>query len=150
MLWRHYFWTGTPTGRPKDIGVRIVYWKWCDNPAKVTVWYSLKPAQCSIWPDVSPSGVFPLHQPPPFMPFRHHSSTPPLQAQLVDLRSELTEAKAERAAIEREVHDQLLQLHALQLQLHAKQGQAEDSDSIKDRLVSRRRKSCSQHSDSMN
>ncbi|KAI3364014.1 hypothetical protein L3Q82_010779 [Scortum barcoo] len=59
---------------------------------------------------------------------------PLLWAQLVDLRSELTEAKAERAAIEREVHDQLLQLHALQLQLQAKQGQAEDSDSIKDRL----------------
>lgn len=57
------------------------------------------------------------------------------QAQLVDLRSELTEAKAERAVVEREVHDQLLQLHALQLQLHAKQGQAEESDSIKDRLV---------------
>ncbi|XP_070782021.1 Golgi-associated PDZ and coiled-coil motif-containing protein isoform X2 [Enoplosus armatus] len=57
-----------------------------------------------------------------------------LEAQLVDLRSELTEAKAERATVEREVHDQLLQLHALQLQLHAKQGQAEDSDSIKDRL----------------
>ncbi|XP_034756301.1 Golgi-associated PDZ and coiled-coil motif-containing protein isoform X1 [Etheostoma cragini] len=57
-----------------------------------------------------------------------------LEAQLVDLRSELTEAKAERKVIEREVHDQLLQLHALQLQLHTKQGQAEDSESIKDRL----------------
>ncbi|KAG7509395.1 Golgi-associated PDZ and coiled-coil motif-containing protein isoform X1 [Solea senegalensis] len=57
-----------------------------------------------------------------------------LEAQLVDLRSELTEAKAERAVVDREVHDQLLQLHALQLQLHAKQGQAEDSDTIKDRL----------------
>uniref|UniRef100_G3NQS7 Golgi-associated PDZ and coiled-coil motif-containing protein n=1 Tax=Gasterosteus aculeatus TaxID=69293 RepID=G3NQS7_GASAC len=57
-----------------------------------------------------------------------------LEAQLVDLRSELTEAKAERKVIEREVHDQLLQLHALQLQLHPKQGQAEDSDSIRDRL----------------
>ncbi|XP_051234539.1 Golgi-associated PDZ and coiled-coil motif-containing protein isoform X6 [Dicentrarchus labrax] len=57
-----------------------------------------------------------------------------LEAQLVDLRSELTEAKAERAVVEREVHDQLLQLHALQLQLHAKQGQAEESDSIKDKL----------------
>lgn len=63
------------------------------------------------------------------------SSISLLQAQLVDLRSELTEAKAERAAVERELHDQLLQLHALQLQLHAKQGQAEDSDTIKDRLV---------------
>uniref|UniRef100_A0A672ZBJ2 Golgi-associated PDZ and coiled-coil motif containing n=1 Tax=Sphaeramia orbicularis TaxID=375764 RepID=A0A672ZBJ2_9TELE len=58
-----------------------------------------------------------------------------LEAQLVDLRSELTEAQAEREVVEREVHDQLLQLHALQLQLHAKQGQSEDSESIKDRLV---------------
>ncbi|XP_077567699.1 Golgi-associated PDZ and coiled-coil motif-containing protein isoform X2 [Stigmatopora nigra] len=57
-----------------------------------------------------------------------------LEAQLLDLRSELTDAKAERAVVEREVHDQLLQLHALQLQLHAKQGQAPDSDAIKDRL----------------
>lgn len=57
-----------------------------------------------------------------------------LEAQLVDLRSELTEAKAERAVVEREVHDQLLQLHALQLQLHAKQGQNEESDSIKERV----------------
>ncbi|XP_068199299.1 Golgi-associated PDZ and coiled-coil motif-containing protein isoform X5 [Antennarius striatus] len=57
-----------------------------------------------------------------------------LEAQLVDLRSELTEAKAERTVVEREVHDQLLQIHALQLQLQAKQGQVEDSDSIKDRL----------------
>uniref|UniRef100_A0A8D3BXN9 Golgi-associated PDZ and coiled-coil motif-containing protein n=1 Tax=Scophthalmus maximus TaxID=52904 RepID=A0A8D3BXN9_SCOMX len=58
-----------------------------------------------------------------------------LEAQLVDLRSELTEAKAERVVVEREVHDQLLQLHTLQLQLHAKRGQAEDSDTIKVRLV---------------
>ncbi|KAM4633729.1 Golgi-associated PDZ and coiled-coil motif-containing protein isoform 2-T2 [Polymixia lowei] len=57
-----------------------------------------------------------------------------LEAQMVDLRSELTDVQAERAVVEREVHDQLLQLHAIQLQLHSKQGQAEDSDSIKDRL----------------
>ncbi|XP_030578187.1 Golgi-associated PDZ and coiled-coil motif-containing protein isoform X2 [Archocentrus centrarchus] len=57
-----------------------------------------------------------------------------LEAQLVDLRSELTEAKAARAVAEREVHDLLLQLHALQLQLHVKQGQAEESDTIKDKL----------------
>lgn len=55
----------------------------------------------------------------------------------MDQRSELTEVKAERAVMEREVHDQLLQLHSLQLQLYAKQGQAEDSDTIKDRLVGR-------------
>lgn len=59
------------------------------------------------------------------------------QAQLVDQRSELTEVKAEREVMEQEVHDQLLQLHSLQLQLYAKQGQAEDSDTIKDRLVGR-------------
>ncbi|XP_037100147.1 Golgi-associated PDZ and coiled-coil motif-containing protein isoform X2 [Syngnathus acus] len=57
-----------------------------------------------------------------------------LEAQLLDLRSELSDAKAERAVVEREVHDQLLQLHALQLQLHAKEGQVPDSESIKDRL----------------
>ncbi|XP_028295973.1 Golgi-associated PDZ and coiled-coil motif-containing protein isoform X2 [Gouania willdenowi] len=57
-----------------------------------------------------------------------------LEAQLVDLRSELTEAKAERTVMEKEVHDLLLQLHSLQLQLHNKHGQAEDSDTIKDRL----------------
>lgn len=67
---------------------------------------------------------------PPFF-----SSTPLLQAQLVDLRSELTEVKSERTVLEREVHDQLLQLHALQLQLHAKQCQADDSGTIKDKLV---------------
>ncbi|KAF7656538.1 hypothetical protein LDENG_00039970 [Lucifuga dentata] len=57
-----------------------------------------------------------------------------LEAQLVDLRSELTEAQAERTAFEREVHDQLLQLHAVQLQLQARQSQADDSDSTKGRL----------------
>ncbi|XP_032440961.1 Golgi-associated PDZ and coiled-coil motif-containing protein isoform X1 [Xiphophorus hellerii] len=58
-----------------------------------------------------------------------------LEAQLVDLRSELTEAKSERTVVEKEVHDLLLQLHSLQLQLNAKQGQVEDSDIIKDRLL---------------
>lgn len=55
-----------------------------------------------------------------------------LQAQLLDLRSELTEAKAERSVLEREIHDQLLQLHALQ---HAKSGQVENSDTTKDKVV---------------
>ena len=58
-----------------------------------------------------------------------------LQAQLVDLKSELAETQGEKAVVEREVHDQLLQLHAMQLQLSAKAGQAVDSDSIKDRMV---------------
>ncbi|GAA6075316.1 Golgi-associated PDZ and coiled-coil motif-containing protein isoform X1, partial [Tachysurus ichikawai] len=55
-------------------------------------------------------------------------------AQLVDLRSELTDAQAEKTVVEKEVHEQLLQLHTLQLQLHAKAGQTVDSSSIKDRM----------------
>lgn len=57
------------------------------------------------------------------------------QAQLVDLKSELTDAQAEKVVVEKEVHEQLLQLHALQLQLHARAGQTVDSSSIKDRMV---------------
>ncbi|NXS07519.1 GOPC protein, partial [Neodrepanis coruscans] len=59
-----------------------------------------------------------------------------LEAQLVDLKSELTETQAEKAVLEKEVHDQLLQLHAVQLQLHAKTGQSVDSGAIKAKLVS--------------
>ncbi|XP_051501379.1 Golgi-associated PDZ and coiled-coil motif-containing protein-like isoform X2 [Myxocyprinus asiaticus] len=57
-----------------------------------------------------------------------------LEAQLVDLRSELTDVQAEKAVVEKEVHEQLLQLHAMQLKLQAKAGQMVDSDSIKDRM----------------
>ncbi|KAM6354608.1 Golgi-associated PDZ and coiled-coil motif-containing protein isoform 3-T3 [Podargus strigoides] len=57
-----------------------------------------------------------------------------LEAQLVDLKSELTETQAEKAVLEKEVHDQLLQLHAVQLQLHAKTGQNVDSGAIKAKL----------------
>ncbi|NXV09787.1 GOPC protein, partial [Cettia cetti] len=57
------------------------------------------------------------------------------QAQLVDLKSELTETQAEKAVLEKEVHDQLLQLHAVQLQLHAKTGQNVDSGAIKAKLL---------------
>ncbi len=53
----------------------------------------------------------------------------------MDLRSELTDVQAEKAVVEKEVHEQLLQLHAMQLKLQAKGGQAVDSDSIKDRMV---------------
>ncbi|NXG50637.1 GOPC protein, partial [Psilopogon haemacephalus] len=60
-----------------------------------------------------------------------------LEAQLVDLKSELTETQAEKAVLEKEVHDQLLQLHAVQLQLHAKTGQSVDSGAIKAKLVSK-------------
>ncbi|XP_040522584.1 Golgi-associated PDZ and coiled-coil motif-containing protein isoform X2 [Gallus gallus] len=57
-----------------------------------------------------------------------------LEAQLVDLKSELTETQAEKAVLEKEVHDQLLQLHAVQLQLHAQTGQNVDSGAIKAKL----------------
>ncbi|EFB30187.1 hypothetical protein PANDA_017039, partial [Ailuropoda melanoleuca] len=59
-----------------------------------------------------------------------------LEAQLVDLKSELTETQAEKVVLEKEVHDQLLQLHSIQLQLHAKTGQSVDSGTIKAKLVS--------------
>lgn len=58
------------------------------------------------------------------------------KAQLVDLKSELTETQAEKVVLEKEVHDQLLQLHSVQLQLHAKTGQSVDSGTIKAKLVS--------------
>ncbi|XP_051780636.1 Golgi-associated PDZ and coiled-coil motif-containing protein isoform X2 [Erpetoichthys calabaricus] len=57
-----------------------------------------------------------------------------LEAQLVDMKSELVEVQAEKAVFEKEVHDQLLQLHAVQLQLHSKTGQNVDSGSIKAKL----------------
>ncbi|KAJ8396225.1 hypothetical protein AAFF_G00020920 [Aldrovandia affinis] len=57
-----------------------------------------------------------------------------LEAQVVDLKSELTDVQAEKVVVDREVHDQLLQLHAIQLQLHAKTGQSVDSGSIKAKL----------------
>ncbi|XP_021060335.1 Golgi-associated PDZ and coiled-coil motif-containing protein isoform X1 [Mus pahari] len=57
-----------------------------------------------------------------------------LEAQLVDLRSELTESQAEKVVLEKEVHEQLLQLHSTQLQLHAKTGQSVDSGAIKAKL----------------
>lgn len=59
--------------------------------------------------------------------------TASVQAQLLDLRSELTEAKADRSVVERELHEQLLQLHALQLQ--AKCGPAENSEASKNKVV---------------
>ncbi|KAM8953541.1 Golgi-associated PDZ and coiled-coil motif-containing protein isoform 1-T1 [Pelodytes ibericus] len=57
-----------------------------------------------------------------------------LEAQIVDLKSELTETQAEKVVLDKEVHDQLLQLHAVQLQLHAKTGQSVDSGAIKAKL----------------
>uniref|UniRef100_A0A8C5QKN8 Golgi-associated PDZ and coiled-coil motif-containing protein n=1 Tax=Leptobrachium leishanense TaxID=445787 RepID=A0A8C5QKN8_9ANUR len=60
-----------------------------------------------------------------------------LEAQLLDMKSELTLTQAEKVVLEKEVHNQLLQLHAVQLQLHAKTGQSVDSGAIKAKLVSR-------------
>ncbi|XP_069742930.1 Golgi-associated PDZ and coiled-coil motif-containing protein [Narcine bancroftii] len=57
-----------------------------------------------------------------------------LEAQLLDMKSELIDTQAEKVVLEKEVHDQLLQLHAVQLQLHAKTGQIVDSGSIKAKL----------------
>ncbi|XP_018118755.1 Golgi-associated PDZ and coiled-coil motif-containing protein isoform X1 [Xenopus laevis] len=57
-----------------------------------------------------------------------------LEAQLLDMKSELTEVQAEKAVLDKEVHDQLLQLHAVQLQLHSKTGQNVDSGAIKAKL----------------
>ncbi|XP_030054406.1 Golgi-associated PDZ and coiled-coil motif-containing protein isoform X2 [Microcaecilia unicolor] len=58
-----------------------------------------------------------------------------LEAQLVDLKSELTEAQAEKAVLDKEVHDQLLRLHAIKLQIHAISGQSVDSGVIKAKMV---------------
>ncbi|MGH0157808.1 UNVERIFIED_CONTAM: hypothetical protein FKN15_034407 [Acipenser sinensis] len=57
-----------------------------------------------------------------------------LEAQVVDMKSELSEAQGEKIVVEKEVHDQLLQLHAIQLQLHSKTGQNVDSSCIKAKL----------------
>jgi hypothetical protein len=58
-----------------------------------------------------------------------------LQAQIVDLRSELCEVRATKSILDREVHNLLLQLHACQLQLHMKNGVVVDSADIKAKLV---------------
>ncbi|XP_041109045.1 Golgi-associated PDZ and coiled-coil motif-containing protein-like isoform X2 [Polyodon spathula] len=57
-----------------------------------------------------------------------------LEAQVVDMKSELSEAQGEKIVFEKEVHDQLLQLHAIQLQLHSKTGQNVDSSCIKAKM----------------
>ncbi|XP_061423875.1 LOW QUALITY PROTEIN: Golgi-associated PDZ and coiled-coil motif-containing protein [Lethenteron reissneri] len=57
-----------------------------------------------------------------------------LEAQLIGLRSELSEAMASKVVLDKELRDQLLQLHAVQLQLHAHSGQSVDSSNIKAKL----------------
>ncbi|CAJ0961674.1 unnamed protein product [Ranitomeya imitator] len=71
---------------------------------------------------------------PDYNPHPFRTTVEVAQAQLVDLKSELTETQAEKVVLEKEVHDQLLQLHAVQLQLHAKTGQNVDSGAIKAKL----------------
>merc|ERR550532_3065777 len=52
-----------------------------------------------------------------------------LEAQLIDLRSDLYEVRATKSILEKELHTMLLQLHASQLQVHQKSGQTDlDSD----------------------
>ncbi|XP_013384582.1 Golgi-associated PDZ and coiled-coil motif-containing protein [Lingula anatina] len=57
-----------------------------------------------------------------------------LEAQLLDMRSEMCEVRASRSIMEREVHNTLLQLHAAQLQLHKQAGHEFDSEAIKKKL----------------
>ncbi|XP_033099367.1 Golgi-associated PDZ and coiled-coil motif-containing protein-like isoform X2 [Anneissia japonica] len=56
------------------------------------------------------------------------------EAQIMNLRADLCEVQATKAVLEKELHNQLLQLHAIQLQLHVSTGQNVDSDSIKEKL----------------
>lgn len=57
-----------------------------------------------------------------------------LEAQLLDLRSDLYEVRATKSLMEKELHNLLLQLHACQLQLATKSGHDVDSESIKKKL----------------
>uniref|UniRef100_A0A8C4QPH0 Golgi-associated PDZ and coiled-coil motif-containing protein n=1 Tax=Eptatretus burgeri TaxID=7764 RepID=A0A8C4QPH0_EPTBU len=57
-----------------------------------------------------------------------------LEAELVDLRVDLSEARGAKTVLEKELHSQLLQLHAVQLQLHSQTGLDTDSNVIKAKL----------------
>uniref|UniRef100_UPI00358F6435 Golgi-associated PDZ and coiled-coil motif-containing protein n=1 Tax=Myxine glutinosa TaxID=7769 RepID=UPI00358F6435 len=57
-----------------------------------------------------------------------------LEAELVDLRVNLSEARGTKTVLEKELHSQLLQLHAVQLQLHSQSGLDTDSNVIKAKL----------------
>ena len=59
-----------------------------------------------------------------------------LQAQLLDMRSELVEERAAKDALQAELHTMLLQLHSTQLQMHEVKGLEVDSNDIKRKLVS--------------
>ncbi|XP_071478763.1 Golgi-associated PDZ and coiled-coil motif-containing protein-like [Diadema antillarum] len=57
-----------------------------------------------------------------------------LEAHILNMRTDLCDTKAAKAILEKELHNQLLQLHAVQLQLHANLGQNVDSEAIKKKL----------------
>ena len=59
------------------------------------------------------------------------------QAELVALRHDLVEERAAKQVLEKEVNNLLLQLHAVQLQLHSNSGMPNDSENIKNKLVSK-------------
>ncbi|XP_025098830.1 Golgi-associated PDZ and coiled-coil motif-containing protein-like [Pomacea canaliculata] len=59
-----------------------------------------------------------------------------LEAQLLDMRSELVEERAAKEALQSELHTMLLQLHSTQLQIHALRGIEVDSADIKRKLES--------------
>lgn len=57
-----------------------------------------------------------------------------LEAHILNMRADLCDTKAGKIILEKELHNQLLQLHAVQLQLHSNMGQNVDSDAIKKKL----------------
>ncbi|KAL8573554.1 hypothetical protein ACOMHN_047825 [Nucella lapillus] len=57
-----------------------------------------------------------------------------LEAQLLDMRSEVVEERAAKEALQAELHTMLLQLHSTQLQLHEARGIEVDSNHIKNKL----------------
>ncbi|XP_059139989.1 Golgi-associated PDZ and coiled-coil motif-containing protein-like [Physella acuta] len=57
-----------------------------------------------------------------------------LEAQLVDLRSEIIEVQAAKSVLEKELHTLLLQLHSSQLEVHELRGLEVDSQEIKKKL----------------
>ncbi|XP_050391130.1 Golgi-associated PDZ and coiled-coil motif-containing protein [Patella vulgata] len=57
-----------------------------------------------------------------------------LEAQLVDMRSDIVEIQSAKAVVEKELHNMLLQLHASQLQFHSSKGIDVDSNDIKKKL----------------
>ncbi|KAL5010551.1 hypothetical protein ScPMuIL_012856 [Solemya velum] len=57
-----------------------------------------------------------------------------LEAQLVDMKSDVVNVQATKAVVEKELHNVLLQLHAAQLQLQAQKGVDVDSESIKKKM----------------